>query len=90
VLMSGMGLVSVLVAALASVSSVHIDGGCVLDGQLVDGSIKDEQVKAKTNKQQAKTFFQRSSSKQRKVASPRGDKAWDWRTAGCGRAGGGR
>jgi hypothetical protein len=40
--MSGMGLVSVLVAALASVSSVHIDGGCVLDGQFVYGSIEDE------------------------------------------------
>jgi hypothetical protein len=51
--MSGTGLVSVLVAALASVSSVHMDGGCVLVGQLMDGSIRDEQVKAKTNKQQA-------------------------------------
>jgi hypothetical protein len=40
--MSGTGLGSVLVAALASVSLVHTDGGWVLDGQVVYGSIEDE------------------------------------------------
>jgi hypothetical protein len=38
---------------LASVSLVHTDGSWVLEGQVVYGSIEDEQVKAKTNKQQA-------------------------------------